>query len=369
MRHSTYLEVNLNHFADNFYKVEKMVQGASIMPMIKADAYGNGLIPITQFVNQELKVKSIGCASLSEAIKIYQDFPDFLGEILVFSDVELRDEKIRRAYLDYNIIPVIHNRFDLDLMLSVPELATIPLVLKINTGMNRLGLSLDDLVQCATRLKLRGVRHLMSHFSCSYYPIKPGDKTNRQYDEFKKAKQLLQNASVEVIETSMANSAAIEQGFALNETHVRPGLMLYGPASVENGAWQGNQISRLVTKVIRASIIKKGTPVGYGVHVAGEDCYMVVLPIGYGDGIMTFYSGVELWINGFKAKIFGRVNMDMTFLAFDPSVEGKIREGDVVEFWGHDRRTISDIAAQMNTHPYQIMCAISGRIPRIYKVR
>lgn len=133
--------------------------------------------------------------------------------------------------------------------------------------------------------------------------------------------------------------------------------------------WNGHQISRWTTKVLSTFHVKKGTPVGYGVNVADKDCFMVVVPIGYGDGFLTYYSGMTISINGFTGKVFGRVNMDMTFIQFDPIASSAIKNGDPVEIWNHDNKRIADIAGQTKTHPYQIMCAVSSRIPRIYKVK
>lgn len=369
MRHSSFLEVNLVYLGENFSKIQALAPESTVLPMIKADAYGNGLIQVTNYLNKEFKVRKFGCAGLGEAIRMFQELPALDAEVMVFSEVDLLDDKNRRAYIDLNITPVIHNTIDLEIMLTQPEMKKLPLVLKINTGMNRLGLSLEEISIFASRMKGRGVQHLMTHFACSYYGLKDGDKTYRQYNDFLKAKQLLLDSGVEVRETSVANSGAIEQGLGVKETYVRPGLMMYGPPSVVPRIWDGRQISRLVTKVLKTFMVKKGTPVGYGVHVTGEDVFMVVLPVGYGDGILTFASGIELNIKGHKCKVFGRVNMDMTYLAFDPSVEGKIKVGESLEFWNHDNRVITDIAAQMNTHAYQIMCGISSRIPKIYKVK
>ena len=179
---------------------------------------------------------------------------------------------------------------------------------------------------------------------------------------------VLASAGVEIRSTSVANSGAIEQGFGVEETYVRPGLMLYGPPSVlEPMTWEGETVSRLVTKVISTSLIKKGTPVGYGVNVADKDCLMVAVSIGYGDGMMTFLSGTKLNIKGHVGKIFGRVNMDVTVLQFDPAAETVFKPEDQIEIWNHDSRVITDIALQCKSHAYQLMCGISPRIPRIYK--
>lgn len=367
MRHSSFLEINLSYLQENLSKIKKMAKGTPI-PMVKANAYGNGLVPVSQFLVNECEVRKLGCASLGEALHLFQSAPDLNTEVLVFSDTEILNPEIREAYLNYKITPVIHQMEELDFILGEKQFSRVPLVLKINTGMNRLGLSMEELEQVSPRLKGRGVKHLLTHFATSYYALKDGDKAHRQMNEFRKAQELLKSAGVSVEETSVANSGAIEQGFGVDETYVRPGLMLYGPYSVEPRVWDGHQISRLVTKVIKTFTVKKGTPVGYGINVAGEDGFVVIIPLGYGDGLLTYGSGVNIKINGFEGKIFARVNMDMAFIIFPMETAGKIKTGDAVEVWSHDNRVITDIANQMKTIPYQLMCTITDRVPRIYKV-
>lgn len=369
MRHSSFLEINFSLLSENMEKIRRLSGKATVLPMVKADAYGNGLIPITQFLVREEKMKKIGVATLGEALKLARECPDLDTEYIVFSDTEISDSKYRQAYQDYNITPVIHQPEDLIHFLSDEKMKDVPLIIKVNTGMNRLGFTLQELQDSLPRLKSRGIQHLMTHFAYSYTPMKDGDKTFRQLAEFSKAKKLLADAGVSVEETSVANSGAIEQKIGIDETYVRPGLMMYGPYSVDPRVWDGHQISRFVTKVIKTFPVKKGTPVGYGVNVAGEDGFVAVLPVGYGDGLSTYASGAKLTVNGLPCVIFARVNMDMCFLMFSPDASGKIKTGDVVEIWNHDNRVISDIAAQMKTIPYALMCGITGRIPRIYKIK
>lgn len=369
MRHSSLLEVNLSFLSENFEKIGLLSKKAKILPMVKADAYGNGLVPISEHLLSECGVQTLGCASLGEALVLKQQCRRTDFEVMVFSDTEVQNGELRKHYRDLKITPVIHQRSDFEAFHSDPEMKKIPLVLKINTGMNRLGLTLDDLEGMLPALKNRGVKHLMTHFACSYYPSRPGDKTERQLLEFEKAKKMLQDAGVSVEETSVSNSGAIEQGIGIGETWVRPGLMLYGPYSVSENTWKGHQISAFKTKVLKTFLVKKGTPVGYGVHVAPEDLLIALLPIGYGDGFLTTASGASVFVNGVEGKIFGRVNMDMSFLSFPAEKEGILKQGDQVEIWDHHNQRIVDLATQMKTIPYQLMCAISPRIPRIYKVK
>lgn len=370
MRHSTYLEVNLGHLAGNFNLIQELAPKATILPMVKADAYGNGLIPVSQFLSRDCGVKRLGCASLGEAVRLQNECPDLNVHAWVFSDTEMQNSKIREIYQHSNIVPVLHQLADVNVALTDPGLKKLPLVIKVNSGMNRLGLVQRDLEKILPDLKNRGVKHLMTHFARSSQILEEGDKTHKQYAEFLKIKKFLTDSGVTIEETSVSNSGAIEQQFGISETHVRPGLMLYGPPSVLDPViWNGKQISRFVTKVLSTFSVKKGTPVGYGVNVADKDSFMAILPVGYGDGIFTYYSGMNITINGLRGKVFGRVNMDMAFVQFDLEHEGKIQTEDQVEIWNHDNRVITEIATQNKTHAYQVMCGISGRIPRIYKVK
>jgi alanine racemase len=370
MRYSSSLEVNLSLLGENFELIQQIAPKAKIIPMVKADAYGNGLLEISRFLVQDCEAKTLGCASLGEAIAIEELSRSSGTKLLVFSDTSINDEELSKAYMGSNIIPVIHRRSDLELVLKYSNFSKIPLVIKVNTGMNRLGLSIEDLDANLPILKARGIKHLMTHFARSFDKLRKDDKTHRQYEEFKKIQKYLNDSGVSVEETSVSNSGAIEQKFGIDETYVRPGLMLYGPPSVVDPIlWNGHQVSRWSTKVLSSFLVKKGTPVGYGVNVADKDCFMVVLPIGYGDGFLTYYSGMTVKVNGIVGRVFGRVNMDMTFLQFDPEASSEINDGDLVEIWNHENTRIADIASQAKTHAYQIMCAVSSRIPRIYKVK
>lgn len=368
MRHSTFLEVNLGLLQENLNKINRLTK-SKVIPMVKADAYGNGLIPISKFLVEDCEIQKLGCATLGEAMQLFNQCPDLNAEVIVFSDTEISNPRVADVYLNLAITPVLHQASDLETVLSNSAFSKMPITIKVNTGMNRLGISLDDLVKFAPRLKNRGIKHLLTHFARAADLLKKDDKTHRQMEEFKQAKQILKDAGVAVQETSVSNSGAIEQKFGVEETFVRPGLMLYGPYSVEPKIWDGYQISRFVTKVLSTFDVKKGTPVGYGVNVAPEDGFIVVIPVGYADFSVTTASGVDITVNGFQGKIFARVSMDMMFLLFDSSVSGKLKAGDSIEFWNNDNRVICDLAQSMKTIPYHLMCGVTNRIPRIYKVK
>ncbi len=369
MRYHTYLEVNLGHLAGNLALIQRLAPQAQVLPMVKADAYGNGMVPVAQFLVRECGVRDLGCATLCEALKLLEECPDLGARVFIFSDSELEDEKLSDAYLNFNFVPVLHNRRDLELVLTHAKFRSLPLVLKLNTGMNRLGLTEADLIATRSRLKSRGVKHLMTHFARASIPVETDDLCWRQQAEFHRLRKVLTDAGVAIEETSISNSGAIEQQLGVDQTFVRPGLALYGPPSVVDPVrWTGKQASRWVTRVLSTFEVKQGTPVGYGMNVADRDSFFAVLPVGYGDGFLTFYSGVQLTLNGLRGRVFGRVNMDMTYIQFEPGQRDQLKVNDVVEIWGHDGRGVTDLAQQANTHAYQVMCAVTNRIPRVYKV-
>ena len=145
MRHSSFLEINLGLLKDNFLKIQNYAPKTQLIPMVKADAYGNGLIPVSKLLLDECGVGILGCASLGEAHLILNEFPHHENQVWVFSDTEFQNEDIKKFYQDPRLVPVVHQKSDLEWLEKSRELSTLPLVIKVNTGMNRLGLSLEDL--------------------------------------------------------------------------------------------------------------------------------------------------------------------------------------------------------------------------------
>src|SRR5690349_11763199 len=103
MRHSSYLEVNLGFLGENFNSIQALAPKAEILPMVKSNAYGNGAVPISQFLVKECGTKILGTASLGEALQIVQECPELKVRILVFSDTEIQNPELRKNYLNFNI--------------------------------------------------------------------------------------------------------------------------------------------------------------------------------------------------------------------------------------------------------------------------
>ncbi len=368
MRLGSKLTVDLGQLATNVNLLKELASNEIIF-MVKADAYGHGLLEVTHFAYHELGIKRFGCACLGEAMAIRKAYPQMEAELWVFSDSNLEQEEAKEYYLDYNIAPVIHALSDLKIVLNDKDYQYLPLILKFDTGMHRLGLCQGDLDEIIMLLKSSGrktVKHLMTHFANSYLKIKQTDRTSRQYQEFLDIKQNLKTAGISIEETSCANSGAIEQKFSLAETHIRPGLMLYGPhCGLKERKWQGKPISTLSTKILKQFPVKKGTPIGYGGHVIGKDGHIIYLPLGYGDGILTYYSGQAFYQNGEKAQFIGRINMDVSAIFFENLPTG-LASGKEIHLWDKDK-DIPELAAQFKTSSYQLFTALTNRVPRRYQ--
>ncbi|MBL7665921.1 MAG: alanine racemase [Bacteriovoracaceae bacterium] len=367
MRVSSYLEVNLGLLEENFNSLKKITK-AKVLFMVKANAYGHGLVPITEHCLKKNLCQDFGCAALGEALILKEKLAKYKFTVYVFSETDLAEKGALEHYRS-DLIPVIHQLDDLKTILKKPE---VPIVLKFNTGMNRLGIKPDDvenILKLMKKNKRTKILHVMSHYSLSYLPLAKQKKTQAQYKVFQDILREIRDSGIEIEHTSIANSGAIEQSFSTEESYVRPGLMLYGPSALypHYSKWPGKVISKMVTKILDIQKIKKGETVGYGDHVCSQDGLRVVVPVGYGDGILTSYTNASFTYKDFPVKFFGRVNMDLSQLFFPLKAEKKIKIGDAINLWEHDGASLQEMALQMKTIPYQLLCALNERIPRVYK--
>lgn len=366
--------IDLGVLAENYRKLKLICPNNEVLFMVKADGYGHGATVITRFSVAELGIKEFGVATLGEAIALREEIKDLEFEIYVFSDIQLTLESAKEIYLNRRIIPVISNEGDLDYFLADPDFKHFPLVLKFNTGMNRLGLDFDKAELMAKKIKManrHSIFHLLTHYSSASLSMKKNKRNLEQKDRFQLVKKVFRREGLELERTSIANSGAIEQGEGLEETHVRPGLMLYGPTSLIGpcrnlSRWTGQIISELETYIIRTFPVAQGMPIGYGATPVPVSGLVAIIALGYGDGLSTRYQGVHLFHNGQKGTIMGRVNMDMAQVFFAGEVGGRVKEGDRFVIWGHDSESFLLLADQSQTIPYEIFLHITSRVPKVY---
>jgi len=375
MRFRTRLYVDLGLLAKNHALLRELCPKNEILFMVKSGGYGHGMAPLVRFATAELGIKEFGCATLGEAKSLREELPHERFDVYVFSDIQFDLQSCSDLYLHRRIIPVLSNMADLDFVLKGQEFRHFPLCLKFNTGMNRLGFKKEELEIIVSKLKKYdrlSITHLFSHFACTSASVESHPMNKLQYDEFLEIKKYFRDSGIELRKTSMANSGAIEQGFALDETHIRPGLMMYGPTSLdkdlrEKSLWKGKVISRLETYILSVFPVKKNDVAGYGARPVLEEGHLALIALGYGDGFTNHFCGAKIPFHDTFGEIFGRVNMDMTYLFFKGEKPSHLKVGEKITIWGHGNE-ILDFADQIPTIPYELFCHITNRVPRIYGI-
>jgi alanine racemase len=375
MKFRSRLVVRLDHLKANHDQIKKMAPGSKILFMVKADGYGHGMIPVARFAATELAVNEFGCATIGEALTLREELNDLEFDIYVFSDIQLELHENADIYLKKRIIPVISNVSELEYILCTPEFKNFPICLKFNTGMNRLGLNLNDaklVLDLLIKFKRDSIHHLISHYANASYSMNEDEHNIVQRKNFENIKQFFANSGIKLERTSQSNSGAIEQSIGLiSDTHIRPGLMMYGPSSLSeniNGSFKGQLVSKLETYILRTFDVVKGTPVGYNSTPCPEDGVIAILAIGYGDGFSNRYSGVKLYHNGFEGYLIGRVSMDMAHVFFKKDARGHIRPHEIFTIWGEQGADLGNFSKETKTIPYELFCSLLPRVPRVYRL-
>lgn len=376
MRYRTRLYIDLRILFENVEKLSKLCPNNQILFMVKGDGYGHGMTQMVRFAVSELGIKEFGCATLGEARRLRDELPDLQFEVYVFSDTHLEFQSCADYYLNRRIIPVLSNMADLEYLLGDRDFLHFPICLKFNTGMNRLGLHWTETDQVISLLKKHGrknIFHLITHFGTSSDVIDEQSATYAQYSCFKKIKKELIDAGFEIERSSAANSGAIEQGFALDETHIRPGLMLYGPSSLNApirhlSQWNGRCISRLETYIINSFDVEKGMPVGYGGKQVSESGAIALIALGYGDGFNGRMQAPSIYHGEHLGRLFGRVNMDMAQVFFPAVDKSVLRPTDKILIWGHNPSEVLRFADEIDAIPYELFCGLTSRVPRLYGI-
>ncbi len=239
---------------------------------------------------------------------------------------------------------------------------------KVDTGMGRIGLQPEDVVSFVRQAKqLQNVNlyGLYSHFATA----DERDKAFavRQLGSFNSVVEQLRDAGLSIPMKHMANSAAVLELPDSYFDAVRPGIIIYGlyPSSEVEHTIKLKPAMSLRTRIAHVKTVGPGTPISYGrTHVTGGQAVVGTLPLGYADGYNRRLSNrAEVWVNGSRAPIVGRVCMDMCMV--DLSGVPGARAGDEVELFGQ-HIPAEEIADTIGTINYEVVCAVGPRVPRLY---
>lgn len=353
MSRATGAVINLSALRHNLQRVRELAPQARIMAVVKANAYGHGIVPVARALSA---ADAFAVACLEEALEIRHAglaHPIVLLEG-VFSAVELEEAAHNACEV------VVHDAGQLALLEGLRLQHTLSVWLKVNSGMHRLGFPPSQTRGLWERLgKARAVRspvRLMTHLACADETANP--RTRLQLEIFAAA-----TAGIHT-ERSIANSAGI---LAWPDSHadwVRPGILLYGvsPFTGRCGAQEGLvPAMTMSTTLISVQQVSKGEAVGYGgAWVAPEDMYIGIAAIGYGDGYPRHApNGTPVLVNGLRASLAGRVSMDM--IAVDLRGLPHTQVGDSVVLWGPEL-PVEEIARAAGTIPYELLCGVTQRV-------
>lgn len=355
MSRPTELIIDLNALRHNLAQVRLSAPHSRVLAMVKANAYGHGMIQVAKALHT---ADALGVASLEEGIALREagiKLPIVLMEGLFHAD------ELTRASLN-NFELVIHDVSQIAALKSAKVKKPFHCWLKINTGMNRLGLHPDVFFEVYNELKrLSSVANplcLMTHFA------EADDLHSKAtQDQIKKFEQITEG--YEDLR-SLCNSAGILAYPKAHADWVRPGLMLYGasPFSGEVGADRGlKPVMTLHSEVMAIHAINQGERVGYGgTFVAERDTRIAIIAAGYGDGYpQQAQNGTPVLVKGEIFPLAGRVSMDM--LAVDLKDNNDIKLGDPVTLWG-EGLPVETVAKQGLTSPYELLTRITARPER-----
>jgi len=352
--------IDRSAFQHNIQTVKKIASASEMLVVIKADAYGHGLLEMAQLVDD---ATSLAVATAEEAQQL--SISGISNIIWVLEGPF--SEKCLALSAQHSIVWVIHSFWQLDLIKKQQAPGEFNVCLKLDTGMHRLGFSLDDMESVLAevgKLSNLNLQACMTHFAGSDWP--DSDSVTRQIHLFD---EVLKNHSLKDIPQSLSNSGAILFYPEAHRDWVRPGIMLYGGMPNENLRAESFDLRPVMTfesAVMSLRHVSEGESVGYGaIWTAERDSVIAMVAGGYGDGYPRHApNGTPLVVAGQVASLVGRVSMDM--LAIDVTDLEKIRIGDPVEFWGK-YISVDQIAALSSTISYELLTGVTSRVPRVYR--
>ncbi len=330
----------------NLLTVRRIAPQSRIMAVVKADAYGHGLIYLWPYLARD--VDGMAVARVSEAIELRQF--GYQGTLLVLGGFD--DGEDLRAIDEYQLQTVVHAPHQVALLTKARLQHPLTVWLKIETGMHRLGLEETELGDAYQRLKaMPTVAHLilMTHFASSEY--REGDVTLKQIQIFE------QRIAGYAEPRSLSNSGGILAWPNAHQQWVRPGLMMYGgsPFSPAENSPLLRPVMRLTAPVKAIHVLRKGDAVGYnGIFVAPKNMTIAVVGGGYGDGYpRALPNGTPVWLNGKTATTVGRVSMDSVMI--DISNHDRVSLGDRAVLWGPEL-AVETVAEYAKTDPRELLC-------------
>lgn len=356
------VEIKLENLAHNVKKAKEKLGNRKLLAVVKADAYGHGSIAVSSKVISA-GADILGVGIVEEGIELKN--AGIQAPIIILSqELEERVEEIVR----YEFIPVVCSRNFLEALNreAKRQKKKLPIYVMLDTGMGRYGVAPDEFIyflKLIKKMKSVDIEGVMSHFPVAGVD---SDFTVEQINKFENLIDSASSLGIDIPVKSMANSAAfLEEKNSIFDM-VRLGLLLYGVAPVED--MQIDDYKPVMSVKSKISFIKTISP-GHSVSysrsfIAEKPTTIATVPIGYADGYDRKLSN-RGWmvVGGKKAPVIGDVTMDTTMIDITEISETKIGDEVIVM---NDSITAWDIAKTIETIPYEVICRMGKRLPRLY---
>ncbi len=375
LKRASFVEVNTASLRHNFSAVKSIVpKDTHIMAVVKANAYGAGAIKASEIFLQE-GANYLGVATLDEALELRSHFSKTPILILGYS---LNSNASMLIDNDLSAMIFSLEQAEVFSQMALKSQKRLKIHLKIDTGMHRLGLEPNfksiEIIKKIRALKGLEVEGIFTHLSNADAKIKTHAKN--QMKAFNAFLEQLLDQKIEFQYRHAYNSAGILSLCNGNENRLlnlyRPGIMLYG-FYPSNGMKETcptilKNVISLKAQIVQIRSVKKGEFIGYGEHFyTNEETLVGVLALGYADGLMRALGNrIQVVINNQLAPLIGKVCMDQCFVKLN-NIQAK--EGDEVILFGDKSAKANDaseIAALLNTIPYETISTLSKRLERVY---
>ena len=378
----TWAEIDCAAMRRNFARLRRLAGRRKVMAVVKADAYGHGA-RVTARLLEECGADWFGVATVEEAVELRS--AGIHKPILLLGGLYMSDPA---ALIEYKLTPGVSSTARLDTYAGCARRYRKPIEfhLKIDTGMGRLGMAprlLESFVGHLRQLNGAGqsawkalrLTGFFTHLASAQDLV--ATQTEEQLTRFTQALARLHALGAKPEWVHVSNSAALLRRAQATENMVRIGALLYGyylPLLVPPGARMKGlpvfePILSFKTRVVFLKDQPVGTPLGYGAsYYTRRPSRIATLPVGYADGLNRALSNRgRVLVRGSYAPIVGNISMDLTLI--DVTDIPDVSVGDEVTLIGKTGRcgiTAAEVAQELGTIPYEVLCAIGKRVPRVY---
>lgn len=354
-------EINTENLRENIKELEKITSREKIIAVVKADAYGHGMVRMCKELIRA-GIRNFAVATVEEALSV-KELDDNIN-ILILGPVEneymdkISEENIHFMVTDFEEIDYLEQ-----------SRRKFKVFLKIDTGMGRVGFQEDEIEKLIEKLKsceyVTGIG-VFSHFSSS---DSDEEYTRSQEKKFKMISEKMKKELPTVRYRHLLNSFGSLRCPQSKYDFIRVGIIVYGGVTEEEALpYRFKPVMSLYAKISYIKNLYKDSYISYGnTYLGKRGDTVATVSIGYADGVRRELSNRGyVYYKGYRCSIIGRVCMDQLVILLPPELSKEAKKGDVVEFFG-ENIGVSEVADLCGTISYEILCGISQRVPRIYK--